>query len=90
MKLELEVYSALCATETFKINNIDADNDDFGNSYDASPETAEDYGCGNRVFKSKLATQEVLDRYKISVDEYNEVCEQLQDKLSFGNCGWCV
>ena len=90
MELELEVFSALCSTSVFEINGVRADSYDFGDQYDASPETAEPYGCGNMVFCPKPATEEVLQKYKISVTEYGEVCSELQEKLSFGECGWCV
>lgn len=90
MELELEIYGALCACAKFRINGVDADADDFGRSYDASPETAEDYGCGNRKFEPKMATQAVLDKYKITVDDYARVAEELAEKLSFGSCGWCI
>lgn len=90
MKLELEVYECLCSLSNFRINDIEADYNDFGEKYDHNPEDAEDYACGNMQFDSKNPTQEILDKYKISVDEYNEICSQLEDKLSFGSCGWCV
>lgn len=90
MKLELEVYSALCALSVFTINNIDAEYEDFGDKYDHCPERAEDYACGNMQFDPKLPTQTILNKYKITVDEYNEICSELEDKLSFGSCGLCV
>ena len=90
MKLELEVYGCLCSTSTFKINNINANYNDFGYKYDHCPESAEPYGCGNMQFDSIPPTQEVLDKYHISVDEYNEIADKLAEELSFGCCGWCV
>lgn len=89
MKLELEIYGSLCATQEFRINGIDADKDDFGEHYDAGSNYADDYSCGNRVFEGKLATEEILSKYNISVSEYNLVVNQLQVGLSFGNCGLC-
>lgn len=91
MKLELKVYNCLCALSKFTINNIDADHDDFGEKYDHNPENAlEDYACGNMRFNSKPYTQEVLEKYKITVNEYNKICNELEEKLSFGSCSWCV
>jgi len=90
MKLELEIYGCLCSTAKFIINDINADSDDFGEKYDHDEENAEDYACGDMKFDSKPATQKTLDKYKITVDEYREVCEKLEDGLSFGCCGWCV
>ena len=89
MNKEIEVYSALCSLSVFEINGITADYDDFGVKEDISPETAADYSCGDMHFTPKLATSEILKKYNINVDEYNEICEELEDKLSFGSCGWC-
>lgn len=90
MKYKIEIYGALCACSKFIINGIDADADDFGERHDWSPETAEDYGCGDMRFTPKPATQEVLDKYHINTDEYNIIAEKLRGELSFGDCGWCV
>jgi len=90
MNLQLSFYGSLCATSEFKINGIDADSDDFGDHYDASPETAEDYGCGDKVFEPKEPTPETLAKYGINGPEYELVANALRDGLSFGNCGWCV
>jgi len=89
MELKLTFLSALCSTGEFEINGIDADIDDFGEKCDRSPETAEDYSCGDMQFTPKLATQEVLDKYKINLTEYNEIANKLEEGLSFGCCGWC-
>jgi hypothetical protein len=90
MELKLEVYGSLCSTKEFSINGVEAEYEDFGEKYDHSPDEAEDYACGNMKFTANRATQEILDKYKINITEYNEVCEQLEQKLSFGSCGWCV
>lgn len=89
MKLELEFYGALCETKTFKINNVKASYDDFGEKFDHSPENAPDYCCGDMRFDSKPPLPEVLDRYHISINEYDDICEKLREGLSFGSCGWC-
>lgn len=91
MELVIEPYDALpCALRIFTINGINADKDDFGESYDADSDNAVEYGCGNHIFESTLPTQKVLDKYGISVDEYNEICEKLTERLDVGSCGWCV
>jgi hypothetical protein len=91
MELAIEPYDSLpCELMTFIINGIEADEDDFGNSYDADSENAEEYGCGDHVFESKLPTQKVLDKYKISTDEYSKICDALTEKLHVGPCGWCI
>ncbi len=89
MKLELEFGSALCYCPLFRINGIDAEERDFGSGSDESPDTAEDYCCGNRVFRGMPSTPELLSKYKITEAEYKEVVSQLEKGLSFGRCGWC-
>lgn len=90
MKVEFEMFDAVCAHKIFKINNINATYEDFGEQFDRSPEEAEPYGCGDMRFTSKPATQDILNKYKITVEEYNQICEMLEDKMSWGCCGWCV
>ena len=90
MDLKLKVYSSLCECSEFKINGIDADYDDFGDKYDDCKANAQEYGCGNMHFHPKRPTQEILDKYKITVDGYNKIADELEEKLSFGSCGWCV
>jgi hypothetical protein len=87
--VELQIFGCLCATEKFVVNGVKADSDDFGSQGDASPETAEDYGCGDMRFTPAPASQDILDKYRITVDEYNEIAEMLREGLSFGGCGWC-
>jgi hypothetical protein len=89
MTYEIKVYSALCSCEVFKVNGIDADSDDFGNGYDAGADYAEDYCCGNRVFEVIKPTKKVLEKYKITEEEYRVIGDELTEKLSWGSCGWC-
>lgn len=89
MILECKSFEALCELKVFKINGIDADYHDFGTKEDRGY-TDTPYVCGNMKFEPILSTQKVLDKYKISVDEYNEICDSLDKELSFGSCGWCV
>ena len=90
MKIELEIYGSLCSCKQFQVNGIDAEKEDFGEQFDASPEDAEDYGCGNMVFERRAPTDEVLTKYGITEQQYNEIASKLEEGLSFGSCGWCV
>ncbi len=90
MKLEFEVYECLCEPKIFKINDVYADYNDFGSKEDTFPVSAYSYMCENMQFISKLPTQTVLDKYRITVDEYHSICDRLETDLSFGRCGWCV
>jgi hypothetical protein len=89
MKLELEIYGALCATRVFTINGIDAYYEDFGEKYDRDSENAKDYACGNMQFIGNPSTTEILSKYKITEEEYQEVVSKLEDGLSFGFCSLC-
>ena len=89
MKLKLEVYGSLCETSTFEINGVTADHNDFGEKDDMDTAGAEDYCCGDMRFERKKSTSDILEKYKITEEEYHEICEQLEDGLSFGSCGWC-
>lgn len=90
MKLEIKVYSALCSLKTFVINGIDADENDFVNKYDHSPETAEDYACGDMQADIIDSTNEILEKYNINQEEYEDIAEKVSELVSFGCCGWCV
>jgi len=90
MNLQLEILGALCETAIFMINGIEADYRDFGTKGDESPSEGEEYGCGNMQFTAEPSSPEVLRKYKITEEEYAEICEKLTNGLSFGRCGWCV
>jgi hypothetical protein len=90
MKLELEIFGSLCSTRKFVINDIPADSYDFGDQGDEDIENAEPYGCGNMRFRGKSSVKEVLEKYSISEDDYNEIVSELEKRLSFGCCGWCI
>lgn len=90
MRVIIEPYMALCSLKKFEINGIRADIDDFGYKEDLDPQNAPDYGCGNMSFVSRPSTCKVLDKYRITADEYNQICDQLADALHFGHCGWCI
>ncbi len=90
MKLKLKVARNICEPDIFEINGIAADYNDFGEKKDSLPVSPYSYMCENMHFTPKFATQSVLDKYKINIDEYNIVAGQLEEKLSFGRCGWCV
>lgn len=90
MEYKAEVFSALCSLAEFMINGIAADEYDFVDKYDHSPETAEDYACGNMQADIKAATDEVLEKYDITADEYATIAADVAEKVSFGCCGLCV
>jgi hypothetical protein len=77
-----------CSLSSFVVNGIDADQDDFGD-IEQDPQE-EQYTCDNRRFVSKLPTQIVLDKYKIDLPDYSEICDELKSTLYVGHCGMCI
>jgi len=90
MKLNLVFGTALCYVKEFTINGIAADYEDFGEKYDRSPYDAGSYGCGNMQFTRVPVRTEILEKYHITEAEYSQVCEKLEDGLSFGFCSRCA
>ena len=89
MELIVEPYGALpCELETFTINGKAADSSDFGDTFDHNEKRH--YGCGDMRFEPQSPTKEVLAKYNITEEEYNKICDELEDKLCVGSCGWCV
>jgi len=89
MKTKIVVFGALCSLSTFKINGINADEDEFVDKYDHSPHTADDYCCGDMQADIIPASKEVLKKYGITLSEYQNIAEEVSEKVSFGCCGWC-
>ena len=93
MTIKLSNAGSLCClddTDNNSINGVLIDSSDFGDQFDNSPHTAEDYGCGNMSFDYKVHTKAVLAKYNIDIETYDEIADQLEEVLSFGACGWCV
>ena len=76
-----------CQLKIFTINGKAAKKLDFGDSLDHLE--GEHKYCGNMQFEPKPPTPEVLQRYNITVDEYNAICKELEDKLYVGECARC-
>ena len=97
MELIIDPYHSLpCELATFTINGKAANKDDFGDVYDHNKEEIDEtddvelYGCVDVQFDPKPPTAEVLQRYNITVDEYNTICRKLENELCIGRCGWCI
>jgi hypothetical protein len=86
----VKAYGCLCEAEIFDIKGEHADTGDFGSHHDHDHDNAEPYGCGDNRFDGKPSTKEVLEKYGITEGEYDEIVSELERKLSFGKCGWCV
>ncbi len=89
MILKLEIFDSYCSTKDFKINLIDAVYEDFGEKFDRNSLIERDYHCGCMKFTRINSTKEILDKYKITEEEYQEICDKLEEGLSFGKCDCC-
>ena len=90
MNLNFEVFSSMCGLKSMTINGIEADESDFGYTTDLDPSEAPKYGCGNRQFVEEPATEAVLAKYGISLDDYDAIVEELKEALAFGRCQLCA
>ena len=88
---DIKVSKWMCYAPIFTVKGIEANDFDFGDKEDLEMfhEDKPPHGCGNMTFTPKPATQKVLDKYGITVDEYNEIASVLEEGLSFGYCGLC-
>ena len=95
MKLVIEANDSMpCAVEKFLINEKNADRDDFGEMRDIEPNNPDDgdegMGCGNYIFIPDIPRNGVLDKYKITLEEYEIICSELKEKFNVGYCGECI
>lgn len=90
MAYTIHFYSSYCGTSTFTINGQYADYDEFGEKGDDDPHNAPEYGCGFMRFEGIEPKQEILEKYGITMAEYYEIVEKLEEGLSFGYCSWCA
>ena len=90
MTLLVLPFDAGCGLRCFEINERTADYEDFGEYYDAAPSAAPEYGCGDRRFIPKPATNTTLEKYDINTIEYDLICDRLSEALSIGRCERCV
>ena len=86
---DIKVSKWNCYCPVFTIKGQKADQCDFGEGEDMDFADKPNRGCGNMVFVVKHATQKVLDKYGITIDEFNEIASVLEEGLSFGYCGLC-
>lgn len=89
--MKVEMSGPYCSgLRVFRINHIDADTEDFGESEDRRPEVAPEYGCGDRKFYAyERPSKRVLEKYHINYREWKEISEKLEAMLDWGRCALC-
>lgn len=76
-----------CVDKEFIVNGKNAEVSDFGLVYN--------HGVGNMNccesmrFEPIEPTNKVLRKYRINLDEYDEICSYLDDKFTIGKCDIC-
>ena len=78
-----------CAAETFIVNGIDAEVEDFGECKDLVDEAYKS-NCKNRQFVKALPTDEVLAKYGLNLKQYAAVCAKLETTFAIGWCTQCT
>ena len=92
MEIKIETYYALpCATKEFMLNGVNADILDFGDNEDVDRANAPEYGCGCHRFTPDIHKADAaMKKYGITLDEFIQVCDKLEEVLYVGRCGWCI
>ena len=89
--LDITDMDYYCSCEVkLTVKGKEADLEDFGDDNDIDPQNAPRWGCGNRFFEVYEECPEILEKYGITVEEYDEIGFWLQRCLSIGCCDWCA
>lgn len=88
MEKNLNFGNCLCYVQG-TINGVKIEEADFGSHYDHDSDNAEPYCCADMRFERVESTPAVLEKYGSTQEEYHEICNDLDEGLHFGNCGWC-
>ena len=76
-----------CTPKVFKINEIYADPDDFGEV----DKILGYYCCESRKFiEFEEPPAGILEKYHITEEEFFEICDELKDVLRVKSCSMCV
>ena len=85
LRLEVETYETMpCELQTFRINGVDAELEDFGMV------VKDDFGgyeCTDLSFEE--GGQPPLKKYNLTYNDYVEICRVLSDIFNIGSCDWC-
>ena len=88
-KVEIEFSTYACWLGEFRVNGVEAKEEDFVEKYDHDEENAPDYGCGDMRCDIKRPRRETLDKYNINEDEYEVIANMIGVALDFGSCALC-
>lgn len=90
-------FSMPCHPAWLRIKGQEATLSEFGywikgNKEECTQSDIKNWGCYQRRFETFpiRENQETLDKYNLSEDEYEEICDKLEEEFNVGTCGWCV
>lgn len=90
MNITVKKRNSYCIPESILMDGKELDLYDFGSMEDLDIcNRPQDGGCGNQSFVRKEATSEVLHEYNITLEEYEKICNTLEDELQWGRCAYC-
>lgn len=90
MELVIKPFHELpCRLEVFTINGKNAEQNDFGKTFDVYYESGKRHTCFAMHFAPVYPTYKVLDKYNITEEEYCVICNKLERELLVGRCRWC-
>lgn len=85
MTLEIETCETMpCELQTFRINGIDAELEDFGM---VVKDDFDGYECTKLRFEE--SGHPPLKKYGLSYSDYDEICAVLLDTFRVERCDWC-
>ena len=100
VNITIKPYHSLpCGLMLFKINGMNANKEDFGNSeddrsyidFDKYDLDTINYGCCNmRFIPDEKLKDSAMKKYGLSEEDYEAVIDELECKLCVGKCDWCV
>jgi predicted metal-binding transcription factor (methanogenesis marker protein 9) len=89
MNVTITIGTMPCDVRSLKINDVEASYHDFIELQDHDKTNAPQYGCGDMKATPIQSTPEVLKRYNITQEEYDEITKKLCAKLKIGYCSKC-
>lgn len=94
MLLEYKVaphYGDMCELNPdCHINGEPLDYNDFVRKYDHDKAHAQEFGCRDMRCDIKQPSGDVLNKYCITVEEYQTIAFEISEALKFGACDACV
>lgn len=87
-----------CHLEIFKINGINADEDDFGDNNDhyqsyEDDDNGNENACQCHYFEANREPENIkkcIEKYNLNSEkDYLEICNLLEDTLYVGHCALC-